>query len=67
MFWAWRGASGVDDSGIPLLVLAFLCRYSFAGAGGLHCGLLAGVERSFVFSLCIGVLSFLLGCMPGGR
>ena len=25
MFWAWHGASGVDDSGVT--------RYSFAGAG----------------------------------
>ena len=31
--------------------------YSFAGAGGLPCGLLAILERSFVFPLCIGVLS----------
>ena len=57
MFWAWRAASGVDDSGVT--------RYSFAGAGYLPCGLLAGLERSFVFLLCIGVLSSLLGCMPG--
>ena len=49
MFWAWRGASGVDDSGVT--------RYPFAGAVGLPCGLLAGLERSFVFPLCIGVLS----------
>ena len=54
MFWAWHGAFGVDDSGVT--------RYSFAGAGGLPCGLLAELERSFVFPLCIGVLSSL----PGG-
>ena len=59
MFWAWHGASGVDDSGVT--------KYSFAGAGGLPYGLLAELERSFVFPLCIGVLSSLLGCMPGGR
>ena len=59
MFLAWHGGSGVDDSGVK--------RYSFAGAGGLPCGLLAEHERSFVFPLCIGVLSSLLGCMPGGR
>ena len=58
MFWACRGAPGVDDSGIT--------RASFAGAGGLSCGLLAGLGISFVFPLCIGVLSPLLGCMPGG-
>ena len=58
MFWAWRGAPGVDDSCVTT--------YSFAGAGGLPCGLLAGLERSFVFPLCIDVLSPLLGCMPGG-
>ena len=59
MFWAWHGASGVDDS--------VATRYSFPGAGGLPCGLLAELERHFVFPLCIGVLSSLLGCIPGGR
>ena len=55
MFWAWHGASGVDDSGGT--------RYSFAGAGGLPCGLLAKLERSFVFPLCIGVLSLCWGSL----
>ena len=59
MFWAWHGASGLDDSGVT--------RYSFAGAGGLPCGLLAELERSFVFPLCIGVLFSLLGCIIGDR
>ena len=58
MFWAWRGAPGVDDSGITTS--------SFADAGGLPCELLAGFGISFVFPLCIGVLFSLLGCMPGG-
>ena len=59
MLWAWRGASRVDDSGVT--------RYSFAGAGDLPCGLLAGLERSFVFPFGVGVLSPLLGCTPGSR
>ena len=58
MFRAWRGAPGVDDAGIT--------RSSFAGAGGLPCGLLVVLGMSFVFPLCIGVPSTLLGCMPGG-
>ena len=47
VFWPWRGAPGVDDSDIT--------RSSFAGAGGLPCGLLAGLGISFLFPLCIGV------------
>ena len=57
MFWAWPEARGVDDSGIT--------RFSFAGAGGLPCELLAGFGTSFVFPLCFGVFSPLLGCMSG--
>ena len=56
MFWAWRGAPGVDDSSIT--------SSSFAGA--LLCLLLAVLGISFVFPLCIGVPSPLRGCMPGG-
>ena len=33
-----------------------MTKYSFAGAGGLPCELLAGLDRSFMFPLCIGVL-----------
>ena len=49
MFWAWRRAPWVDDSGTT--------RSSFAGAGGLPYGLLDSLGISFVFTLCIGVLS----------
>ena len=48
------GLTTLVSQGIPLLVL------------GLPCGLLAELERSFVFPLCIGILFSLLGCMPGG-
>ena len=58
MFWNWSGAPGAHNSDIT--------RSSFNGAGGLHCGLLDGLGISFVFPLCISVLSPLLGCMPGG-
>ena len=57
MFWAWLGALGVDDSGIT--------RTSFDGAGGLLCGLLAGLGISFVFPFAL-VCFPLLGCKPGG-
>ena len=60
VFWAWRGAPEVDDSGIT--------RSYFAGA--LPCGLLAGLAISFVFPLCIGVPSLCwaacLGLADGG-
>ena len=51
MFWACHGAPVVDDSAIT--------RSSFAGAFLLV--LLAGLGISFVFPLCIGVRSSLLG------
>ena len=54
MFWAWHEAPGVDDSGIT--------RFSFAGAGGLPCGLLARLGISFVFPLCMWC-SFPSACM----
>ena len=56
MFWAWCGAPGADDSSIT--------RSSFAGAGGLPCGLLAGyllcflcalVSFLFCWAACLGV------------
>ena len=37
VFWSWRGSSWVDDS----------VRFSFAGAGGLPCGVLDGLGISF--------------------
>ena len=58
MFWAWHGASGVDDSGVT--------RYSFAGAGvcpvgswlslrDLLCFLCALVSFSLCWAACLGV------------
>ena len=51
MFWAWRGAPGVNDSRIT--------GSSFAGAGGLACGLLAGLGIYLLCFLC-ALVSFLL-------
>ena len=52
MFCAWRGACGVNGSGIT--------RFSFAGAGSLPCGLLTAFQTSFVHPLFFGVLSPLM-------
>ena len=60
MCWAWRGACGVNSSGIT--------RFSFAGAGSLPCGLLTGFQTSFVHALVSFPLCWTacLGLADGG-